>query len=694
MAFWKKLPSLRLIGILILMTGLALSPAQAQDATPAPVPDRTLQSGLSVSGTLDADTPAQVYAYSAQAGGQIRVEITSEEALTVLVTDSAAVTLASQSGAADDGLLVQLPDAGTYYITVFGAAGIPEAALSFEIVLTLEASSGAAFQPPGQLVTQTGIQISLAWDSIANLDLEIRDPIGGSLRFATPSVASGGSFGVNQNSVCANQTTSAVEQATWPSGVVPTGSYEFLIYYQPLNDCPTSDPANLTLTMSVDGQTIVPVQGTIAPGQVFLASVVIGEDGSVTVGPNGIKVDPPVATGIDISNALPLTAGTPITGSITRSQITEIYRFTGQANDVITLSMDATAGNLDTLLLLLGPNGNIVGSNDDRAPGVTNAQILNLTLVVPGEYTVIATRYGQSLGGTEGSYSLLLEAQTAASAQTDAVLATLGNLPRGAVAISLQWGTNADIQLLVRDPQGNTLFNDRTSIPSGGQLIQNGNLNCTIAQGSPILYAYWPEGRLQPGPYEIEVQYRSQCNDNRPVRAALNVIAGASNVITSVTQDMLFQERYVTSFFVDTAGAIVPGEGGLFGTTVRPDASAFLQQVNATSDSIPTINFNETVNGSIRLDRRAEFYAFDAEAGQSVSIQMSRVNGTLDPVLFLISPNGLQVAQNDDATGDTRDSLINQFVLSEAGRYIIIATHFGGQFGVTAGDYTLGLRAN
>ena len=125
---------------------------------------------------------------------------------------------------------------------------------------------------------------------------------------------------------------------------------------------------------------------------------------------------------------------------------------------------------------------------------------------------------------------------------------------------------------------------------------------------------------------------------------------------------------------------------------VRPDASGFLPQVNATSDSIPTISFNQTINGSIRLDRRAEFYGFDGEAGQVVSVQMQRVSGTLDPVLFLISPNGIQVTQNDDATGDTRDALINQFALPETGRYIIIATHFGGQFGVTAGDYTLGLR--
>lgn len=692
MAFWKKLSTLRLLFVVILIPVLVVAPVMGQEDTAAE--SRILQSGVSIAGSLDDASPVQAYAYTTQRSELIRVQITSEAALGVLVTDGSAATIAAQNTVTEAGVTAQLSAAGTYYVTIFSVAGVSESTINFEVRVTIEANTGAVFQPPGQLVTQTGIQISLAWDSIANLDLEVRDPVGGSLRFATPSVASGGTFGINQNSVCANQSPTAVEQASWPAGVVPTGSYEFLVYYQPLQDCPTTDPANLTLSVTVDGTAATPVEGTIAPGDVFLASVVIGTDGSVSTGLNGIKVDPPVATGIDITTALPLTAGAGSNGTITNSQPAEIYRFTGQANDVVTLSMDATNGNLDTLLLLLDPNGNVVGTNDDRAPGVTNAQIQNLTLIVPGDYTIIATRYGQNLGGTEGTYTLLLETQSVTSAANSEVLATLGNLPRGSVAVSLQWSTNADIQLLVRDPQGNTLFNDRTSIASGGQLISNGNLNCTVAQGSPLLYAYWPEGRLQAGPYEIEVQYRSQCNDNRPVRVALNVIAGGTNIITSVTQDMLFQERYVTSFFVDTAGAIAPGEGGLFGSIVRPDASGFLPQVNATSDSIPTISFGQTLNGSIRLDRRAEYYGFDAEAGQSITVQMQRVNGTLDPVLFLISPNGIQVAENDDATGDTRDSVINQFVLPETGRYIIIATHFGGQFGVTAGDYTIGLRVN
>ncbi|MBN8593684.1 MAG: PPC domain-containing protein [Anaerolineae bacterium] len=691
MAFWKKQPALRGMSILILIMLATLAPISAQDTAPSSDTTRNLQSGLSVSDTLDEANAARVYTYTAQTAEQIQIEVTSDTNLVALVTDGAANTIVSQTNIVD-AFDVQLPIAGTYYLTIFSAAGIPESEIDFSILITLESGSVATFQEPAQLITQTGIQMSLAWDSIANLDLEIRDSVGGSLRFATPSVASGGAFGINQNSVCANQTTNPVEQATWPAGAVPTGSYELLVYYQPLQDCPTSDPANLTLSATVDGQAIETIEGSIAPGQVFLASVTIGEDGTITTGASGIKVDPPTATGIDISTANPLALGTAVNGSITRSQTAEIYRFTGQANDVITLSMDATGGNLDTLLMILDPNGNIVGTNDDRANGITNAQIQNLTLIVPGEYTVIATRYGQSLGGTEGTYALLLESQTVTQTASNEVLATLSNLPRGSVAVSLQWSTNADIQLLVRDPQGNTLFNDRTSVASGGQLISNGNLNCTVAQGSPLLYAYWPEGRLQAGAYEIEVQYRNQCNDNRPVRVTLNVIAGGTNVISTTTQDMLFQERYVSSFFVDTAGVITAGDGGLFGTVVRPDASGFLPQVNATSDSIPTISFNQTINGSIRLDRRAEFYGFDGEAGQVVSVQMQRVSGTLDPVLFLISPNGIQVTQNDDATGDTRDALINQFALPETGRYIIIATHFGGQFGVTAGDYTLGLR--
>ena len=66
--------------------------------------------------------------------------------------------------------------------------------------------------------------------------------------------------------------------------------------------------------------------------------------------------------------------------------------------------------------------------------------------------------------------------------------------------------------------------------------------------------------------------------------------------------------------------------------------------------------------------------------------------GTLDPSLYLIGPAGDQIAANDDAeAGVNTNSLIANLTLPADGQYIIIATHFGAQYGGTTGTYSLTL---
>ena len=72
---------------------------------------------------------------------------------------------------------------------------------------------------------------------------------------------------------------------------------------------------------------------------------------------------------------------------------------------------------------------------------------------------------------------------------------------------------------------------------------------------------------------------------------------------------------------------------------------------------------------------------------------MEKTTGSLDTSLFLFEvTGGFQVEQNDDAVvGETKDSLIDNFALPTTGRYIILATHFGGIFGGTSGAYQLSM---
>jgi hypothetical protein len=688
--------------------------------------ERTLTSGASVTGVLDSDNVAQVYTFAGAAGDSVTLTASSATGLglALLLADSTGAVVAQGFESSGPTTLadVVLPAVDTYYVTVLSALGVTLPAgntfdLTFELVeaapdgesteeatetvdtATPEATSvpetpaaTTTTFAPGQILTVNGMQISLVWNSLANLDLEVRDPVGGSVYFSTPNAPSGGEFGVNVNSVCDTRTAdSPTEQVAWPAGSLPTGSYELLVYYQPLTDCPTTDPVSFTVNVRLDGQQLEPIEGNLLPNEVFLSSVVVGPDASLTQGASGLYTDTtvlPVPLNQLRANPQPITRDVPVADLLTSQNFYDVYTFQGQANELISITMNATSGSLDTLLLLLDSAGNIIGSNDDEAQGVTDSAILNFRLFANDTYTIVATRYGKDVGGTEGNYTLLL---TGPTGDLPSEILDLG-LPRGSVEIAVSWNTNADLQLLVRDPRGDSVFDDTPQVPSGGRLAAAGNVNCIISQTSPVSYIYWPEGLLAPGLYEVEVWYQNTCNDTRSVSFALNILVNGNPVFTQTAQPTP-NEIFLTSFVIGVDGQVQTSEGGFIGTRqmggVQRLDSSTLDFRSDLPNALP-ITSGQTLSNSITNDDKFDLYTFEGEAGDVVTISMVATAGRLDTVLFLLDPNGFQIADNDDAVvGESTDSLISEFVLPQDGTYTIIATHFGMQYGGTTGAYDI-----
>jgi Bacterial pre-peptidase C-terminal domain len=690
----------------------------AQDAT------RTLSPDAVTTGVLDSQNVAQVYSFEGSEGETISLAVSSQSGLglALLVTDSTGVAVA-QSFDNTTGTTslpgFSLPATGTYYVTVFSAIGVTvptgsQFTLTFgsdlAVTPTLPPPDATAEQTPvveatveqtppptpvsttnfapGELLTSTGISISLTWGSTANLDLEVRDPVGGSLRFATPSVPSGGVFGTNVNSVCDTVvSTSPTEQATWQSGAVPTGSYELIVYYQPIEACPTTEPVTFTIDVTLDDVPLDTIEGVVSPNETYLSSFVVNADGTILAGLSGLYTDttilPPVPAQELLASAQPLARDVPVVNTITSGNYFQTYSFDGVANEILTITMTATAGSLDTLLLLLDSNGNVIDSNDDIQTGVTNSAISNRRLALDGRYTIVATRYGKNVGGTEGPYELTL---TGPTGQLPQEILDLG-VERGDIEISLQWNTAADLQLLVRDPRGDSVFDDTPQVPSGGRLGVAGNVNCRAPQASPVSYIYWPQGALAAGLYEVEVWYQNQCNDTQPVNFTLTILVDGTPVFVGTAQPGL-DERFLINFVIDVNRQVTAGDFGSIGTSQRLDAGAIDFQAQLES-GLP-IASGETLGGSLTTDKKYDLYYFDGEAGDIVTVSMETTAGRLDTTLFLIDPNGLQIAENDDAVvGESTNSLINEFTLPETGRYIIIATHFGMLYGGTTGAYNL-----
>ncbi len=741
-----RIMALRRIGLLLALLIVTTLNVSAQDTG-----SRLLQPGVAVTASIDAANPAQVYTFIATAPQPVSVTASADPglALTLVLTDSGGNLIAQVVDNAASGNVsldgVPLPGAGLHYLTVFPAAGSATVTTgNFSLTLTLgtTAQPSPQVQPtaaatdapvdtveptlvptdvvatpapeseatstesedlttgfnPGQVLTTAGLQVALSWNNTSDLNLEIRDPVGQRLFFDSTATNNGGAFGFDVNGLCEVLTAdNPTETATWAPGAIPTGSYEMLVYYR--QDCQNNGPTDFSLNVTVDGVPQEPVIATLAAPvnnvvPVYIASFKVGPDASVSFRPDGLYQDtrvlPKPAAEFLAEPAETVVPGTAVQGLITSESYYQLYSFDAAAGETYSVSMTALDGSLDTLLLVLDPNGQIVGDNDDIIAGeVTNSAIDSppLTTAIDGRYTIIATRYGKDVGGTEGNFELrVTTGGTVAGVPLPEELQALA-LPDGDIEVLLTWQTNADLQLLVRDTAGDSVYDDVRSVISGGQLVEDGNIGCTVSDGAPVSYIYWPFGTARGGTYEVEVWYQNECEDTRPVNFTLYITVNGEQLYG---RPVFIQQgdRFVTSFTLNTDNTAVLSQAGIIGGSETLAGLYTQADINAA----PQVASGVPQFGNITPANKFDLYTFEADAGQVVTINMRRSQGSLDTKLFLISPIGFEIAENDDAVpGETTDSLINGFVLPESGQYLIIATHFGTIYGGTTGSYELSL---
>ncbi len=668
--------------------------------------ERVLTPGETIQGVIDEANAAQVYTFTAQAGDVISLSIESDIALTLLVTNAQGVNIA-QARVQDEITGINdlaIPVAGVYFVTVFpindtsGTFSLTYQNISSNTPEDTPVATTAA--PPTTTITAdtfttsqvflpSGMEVSLRWNTNDDLNLQVRDPNGGTLFWGSRTTAEGGSFGLDVNGLCeVINTPPNVETASWAGGSLPTGSYEILVYHR--QACEEAVPVSFTIDVSVNGVALDPILGSIqAPvgdeATVFLASFTLREDGSAVIGRSGPYTDTrvlPISTQEILETpATPLTLGTPVQGVITNEQYFQTFTFSGQAGQNVTVSMRNERGNLDTLLLVLDSAGNIVADNDDIEPAVNTNSAATFRIPATDTFTIFASRYGKDVGGTEGVFTI----EISGSELPEQIINR--NLPSGDIEVTLVWNGTADLQLLVRDPFGNSVFDDTRRVASGGELVETGNINCVQSLNQPpVYYIYWPPNTLRIGAYEVEVWYQSDCGIPGPVDFQIYIVVSGQLIFTD-TVSIDFNERYLTSFSIDQNNVASPSDAGIIqiagGSVTLP-----YQQELASAISI---SGGDVFTGSITPSNKFDIYVFEGQIGDVVTIQMDATSQTLDTLLYLIDPSGAEIAFNDDA-GDSTNSAITNLTLTQNGQYIILATHFGTIYGGTTGGYNLSLR--
>jgi hypothetical protein len=123
-----------------------------------------------------------------------------------------------------------------------------------------------AGQPPTSSTTTTrpdepslgtgDVQVTLRWDTTADLDLGVTDPTGATIYFDNRQSPSGGQLDVDSNGGCEGTTTAPVENVFWPAGASPDGDYIITVSYYGECGGGGSGPQTYTLDVKLGGVSV------------------------------------------------------------------------------------------------------------------------------------------------------------------------------------------------------------------------------------------------------------------------------------------------------------------------------------------------------------------------------------------------------------------------------------------------------
>lgn len=135
-----------------------------------------------------------------------------------------------------------------------------------------------------------------------------------------------------------------------------------------------------------------------------------GQDAGETVGGFILNVGEASNSGLG-NNRLapaPILTNQEMTGTIDDESYEVYFAFEGERDELVTLVMEQTRGQLDAYLILATSNFTPLVEDDDSGSG-RNARIGNFRLPANGRYVAIATRFNGEAGDSFGDFRLTLE---------------------------------------------------------------------------------------------------------------------------------------------------------------------------------------------------------------------------------------------------------------------------------------------
>ena len=208
---------------------------------------RTYLAGVrveSVNGNLNSGPPPP-----ASTGPTVNVPgnaqtITGGSTALALTTSAPVRTVAAFVQGVDGHYIVPLGGDITSGQAIISIGGLPPA-LDFEIVFAVAASDGV-YGPYSSMsvnalqVAGGDIQVSVTWDTQADVDLHVVEPNGAEIYYGSTMSASGGELDIDANAACSTSNLTQ-ENVGWAPGEAPTGTYIVRVDYWDACGTPQTD---------------------------------------------------------------------------------------------------------------------------------------------------------------------------------------------------------------------------------------------------------------------------------------------------------------------------------------------------------------------------------------------------------------------------------------------------------------------
>ncbi|GEM_PF-955508 len=376
------------------------------------------------------------------------------------------------------------------------------------------------------------------------------------------------------------------------------------------------------------------------------------------------------------------------------------YTFSGKTGDKLTIAMNAIGGDIDPFLDVYDPQNHLIGE-DDNGGGKDNALLSGLVLASDGTYKIVASNHRNT-----GKYSLIV---TNSPIQGMAMINFEGPQIKQNYQLSAPWDhKNVTYRIENSLPQFNA--QDVNNVLAQAfqswanvtlltfQQVSSGKTDLDI-KFAPIDGPLNILGETCPpsSPCSGQIQFDSeepwtlgQPNGYRDISllgVASHEFGHAIGLLHSSDGNALMYPSYNPNNLQPGADDI-RGAQALYGAGSGRVTS---QPAPAGSNNPPASANQMQVNGTLTDKQFTNFWDFDVQQGDTVTITMKGTGGGLDSFLIVLDANNHIIAYDDD-NGGGRDAQLRNIHFPQVGTYTVAATRYQQAQGYTNGNYTLTIQ--